>query len=149
MDPLPTCAEPCSPDLVEIPGRPKCDMDGEWNCTVTSTATEEFGTPELVTELPMGAGHTMRCTPYVLHTTAEAGSRCGGGYQSWMCSRGLVCVAASLVPYCKSPDAAEGCCAVYCDLAAPECPDGSVCRPLLEARPEYADYANLGVCASP
>ena len=99
-------------------------------------------------ELPLGTGHSMRCGVFTSDSSYLPGGPClaGAGLQ---CASNLVCLASDLVPYCADPAAAAGCCAPYCDLANPDCPTGSVCRPLFEPLPEYADYANLGVCATP
>ncbi|RMG93358.1 MAG: hypothetical protein D6705_18915, partial [Deltaproteobacteria bacterium] len=49
------------------------------------------------------------------------------------CKDGFDCVDAALVPGCQST---AGCCTAWCSLAAPECPDGTVCTQVLEPHPQ-------------
>ncbi len=148
LDRLPTCTQPCSPDVPTVPGRPKCPWDPYFGCTVVPATPDEWALAERIETLPVGGGRTMRCTSLTLDTSDAPGGPCLAG-TGLRCGRGLVCLASALVPYCADPTAAPGCCAPYCDLTNPDCPAGSVCRPVFEPLPEYADYANLGVCAAP
>ena len=65
------------------------------------------------------------------------------------CNPGLACVDATLVPNCD-PNAAPGCCARWCDLSQPDCPEGGTCQPVLEPTPDLPqEFANLGLCLLP
>ena len=66
-----------------------------------------------------------------------------------VCDPGLACVDATLVPNCD-PDAAPGCCARWCDLAQPDCPEGGTCQPILQPDPDLPqEFADLGLCLLP
>ena len=66
-----------------------------------------------------------------------------------VCDPGLACVDATLVPNCD-PNAAPGCCARWCDLSQPDCPEGGTCQPVLEPTPDLPqEFANLGLCLLP
>lgn len=62
------------------------------------------------------------------------------------CDPGLLCVDAALVPGCVG----DGCCAPYCDVDAPSCPDaelGVICQPLADDPKPGTE--NVGVCTLP
>jgi hypothetical protein len=61
------------------------------------------------------------------------------------CEAGHSCVDASLVVGCEH----DRCCAAYCDLDAPTCPEGTACIPYFGDDPAPADYAHIGVCGPP
>ena len=66
-----------------------------------------------------------------------------------VCDPGLACVNATRVPNCD-PDALPGCCARWCDLAQPDCPEGGTCQPVLQPAPDLPqELANLGLCLLP
>jgi len=62
------------------------------------------------------------------------------------------CVPKDLAGVCTDNPSleADGCCAAWCDLSAPECPDGGTCQRVFE--PGYGldpIYENLGLCLAP
>jgi hypothetical protein len=59
------------------------------------------------------------------------------------CALGLGCVPP--VPALCDPEA-FGCCLPYCDLGAPDCPDGLTCLPY-DAQPLPPGYAHVGICS--
>ncbi|MFO7562076.1 MAG: hypothetical protein R6X02_05490 [Enhygromyxa sp.] len=85
---------------------PACDPFAD-NCTPGYTCT-------LV-------GDALACMP-VASETAELGGTCEHPND---CGSGLACVGADRLPGC----AGERCCAIYCDLDAPECSPGELCNP--------------------
>ena len=107
-DPLPTCSDPCAPDAVSLPGRPRCPRDtvgGDWSCAVVSATTEEVPVPGFVATLPVPQGHTMRCA-----SIGQDGNWTQGGPCSMQihCGIGMVCLASDLVPYCADPGGQSG-----------------------------------------
>ncbi len=62
------------------------------------------------------------------------------------CDAGSMCVSPDVVPGC--PDGSAGCCTVFCDVADPQCPDGTVCE-LIWDEPAARPLADLGICVDP
>jgi hypothetical protein len=62
------------------------------------------------------------------------------------CAPGLTCLSTDLLPDCAD----EECCASYCDLDAPICPQmGTECTPLLVAGMPWPGFENVGTCTLP
>ena len=59
-----------------------------------------------------------------------------------VCNPGLVCLGAEFVPGCEGD---TGCCAAYCDLAAPDC-DGTSCLPWFDEGQAPEELDHVGVC---
>lgn len=63
------------------------------------------------------------------------------------CDPGLACLQADAVPGCES---ALGCCAPYCDVDDPDCPEGTECQLIWEPGEEATPILEgLGYCAAP
>lgn len=60
------------------------------------------------------------------------------------CRVGAHCVDAHRLPDC----AHEACCAAYCDLEAPDCPDDTACVPYFGDDPVPEGHEALGLCAA-
>ncbi|PRP92438.1 hypothetical protein ENSA5_49460 [Enhygromyxa salina] len=62
------------------------------------------------------------------------------------CAPGLTCAAAEVLPSCSG----SSCCAAYCDLAAPDCPqEGTECTPFFEEGLAPPTYEDVGLCILP
>lgn len=62
------------------------------------------------------------------------------------CAGGLLCMDAEVMPSC----AGEECCASFCSLAAPMCPQmGTECTAFFDANIGPAGYEDIGVCVLP
>jgi len=62
------------------------------------------------------------------------------------------CVPKDLAGVCTDNPSleADGCCAAWCDLSAPECPDGGTCQRVFEPGHGLDPiYENLGLCLAP
>lgn len=63
------------------------------------------------------------------------------------CDPGLACIGAKAVPNCES---GSGCCAPYCDIDDPVCPEGTQCQLIWEPGEEATPVLEgLGYCATP
>ena len=60
------------------------------------------------------------------------------------CAEGLFCADAALLPACDG----SGCCTAFCDLQAPQCPDGLTCTPWYEQDPPPG-LQDVGACILP
>lgn len=68
------------------------------------------------------------------------------GFAFGLCAAGLACVL-----FLPLPCSGAGCCLPYCDLTAPECPDGLACLPFPNEQPlpPPPGYEDIGVCVFP
>jgi hypothetical protein len=93
---------------------------------------------------PMPESGTFACVP-------EGGLNEPGAYCAFMnaCSSGLFCLPTDLAECSEGerPGNALGCCAAYCDLADPICPEGNTqCVALYEAGEAPLGYETVGAC---
>ena len=79
------------------------------------------------------------CMPDVSGDTGDFGDPCEFPN---VCRSGLACVAGDIVPNC----AGLGCCAPYCDLDAPACPQGTTCQPWADDPPPTPHPELVGIC---
>lgn len=79
------------------------------------------------------------CVPTVEGTEQLGlGEPCAGALS---CQLGLACLSLSLTGCTGAP----GCCVAFCDLTAPDCPDGLSCVPV-DSDPAPGCYDEVGVC---
>lgn len=62
------------------------------------------------------------------------------------CDYGLYCALQEGVPGCSNPD---GCCAPYCSLSDPECPESTECQPWYGDEQAPPGQEDIGFCAIP
>lgn len=86
-------------------------------------------------------GDVMSCTPDVSQGRGAPGDECEF---TNVCQTGTMCARAEIVPGCTG----SYCCASFCDLAAPDCPEELVCQPWEHQDPQHPLTADIGVCGA-
>jgi hypothetical protein len=138
------CKQLCGP-----PGKPGCDAPG----TVCVAYTDSIGLCEPSCDPLAGAA---ACEPDAACVRGEAGFACvhivaadSGGLREPcervdQCDPGLTCVIPEALVGCTNDGV--GCCAPWCDLTQPVCPDVLSCTPAFTAGEAPPGHEDVGIC---
>jgi len=142
-----TCVPFCSFDVDDA----SFSCDPEYICTFCQECALGICTPgcdPLINDCPgddlcLFADNSFIC---VLDASGEDGAYGDPCEYANACDPGLFCADAELVPECM----AAGCCAPFCALSDPVCPDEAlVCTPWFEEGEAPPKYQDVGVCVLP
>ncbi len=144
------CVPLCQGSLTDCIESPASCCEPGYSCAISANAVLALCTPwcdplqdacfELGECLPIGGGFECVSTSSDLGGLGDA---CGAGA---LCGGGLYCGDSSVDSGCAQD--VPGCCLPLCDLDAPMCVAGTVCKPWFEGAPP-AGFEDLGYCAGP